>query len=69
MPQPMLYQTAMYRGSLNGHAKTKTNAPQAAEAIPTNKDDLVPSVGAPRRISTPSPITGGIDKAVIFEAH
>jgi hypothetical protein len=69
MPQPTLYQTAMYSGSLNGHARTKTNAPQAAAAIPTNKDDLVPSAGAPRRISTPNPMTGGTDKEIIFEAH
>src|ERR1700728_4069287 len=68
-PQPTLYQTAMYRGSLNGQAKTKTNAPHVAAAIPTNKADLALSVGAPRRITTPSRTIGGIDKGIILRPH
>jgi hypothetical protein len=56
-------------GSLNGQANTKTNAPHADPAIPTNRAVLFPSIGAPRRINAPSPTTGGVDRAIILAAH
>src|SRR5262249_53284928 len=64
-PQLSEYHTATKNGSSKGHSNTKTKAPQAAAARPAAKAVPLRSVGAPRRISKPRPITAGMDSATI----
>lgn len=69
IPQPTVYQTVIYRASSDGQAKTKRNAPQAADPRAAARDVANLSIGAPRRRRIPSAITRGAESATIFQTH